>query len=203
MQGSLAQILKVALPSTSLVFVYFQPGAVQLFFTTGALLSLCQTAMLQNALIRRWLGLLPLPPKVVASSGNAAPAGLKTWQDTTVNRAPDSQTNAPKNASVIDRYVDAAKGRYTNMTESVLGKKKDREAARKKENFVSKAEKYELSRRQQAEWDRENRNKSKTVVASSGKSGKDMIDELVEEDGDRSWTTTSKGGKRRSMGIRR
>jgi YidC/Oxa1 family membrane protein insertase len=203
MQGNLAQILKVALPSTSFVFVYFQPGAVQLFFATGALLSLCQTTILQNKVCRRWLGLLPFPPKAVASPSNAVPAGLKTWQDINASRASESQTKASKNISIIDRYVDAAKGRYTNMTESVLGKTEDRQAARKKENFILKAEKYELSRRQQAEWEREIRNKNRTVVTSSSKSGRDVTDELVDEEEDRSRTTASKSRKRQSTGVRR
>jgi YidC/Oxa1 family membrane protein insertase len=203
MQGGLAQVLKVVLPMTSLVFVYFQPGAVQLFFCTGSLLSLCQTTMLRNAMIRRWLGLLPLAPKVIPGSGPTAPGGLKTWQDLNTNHISTSQANAPKNVSVVDRYVDAAKGRYTNMKETVLGKTEDRVAARKKESFDSKAEKYELTRRQQAEWDRETRNKGKVASSSNAKSGKDMIDELVDEDKDIIRPTTSKSRKRRSTGARR
>jgi hypothetical protein len=203
MQGGLAQILKIALPITSLIFIYLQPGAVQLFFCAGSLLSLCQTFLLQTPLVRSWLGLLPLAPKVVGPSGPAAPGGLKTWQNANASHVPKSKTDVPNNVSVVDRYVDAAKGRYTNMKESVLGKTEDRVAARKKDTFVSKAEKYETTRQQQAEWERANRNKSKTAGGSNSKSGKDMIDELVEEDEDRTRTTNSKGRKRRSTGIRR
>jgi hypothetical protein len=127
---------------------------------------------------------------------------LKTWQDPNANIS-TSQTNAPKNVSVVDRYVDAAKGRYTNMKETVLGKAEDRVAARKKESFDSKAEKYELTRRQQTKWGRETRNKSKVASSSNVKSGKDMIDELVDEDEDIIRPTTSKSRKGRSTGVRR
>jgi YidC/Oxa1 family membrane protein insertase len=203
MQGGLGQALKIALPITSLIFIYFQPGAVQLFFCTQSLLSLSQTFLLQNAFVRSLLGLLPLPPKVVGTSGPTAIGGLRTWQDPNASQAPESQTNARKNASIVDRYVDAAKGRYTDMKETVMGKTEDSQAARKKDNFVSKAERYEMTRRQQAEWERENRNKIKTAHASNGKSGVEMVDELVEEDEDRSRTTASKGKKRQSIGTRR
>ena len=172
MQGGLGQVLKVALPLTSGIFVYFQPGALQLFFATQSLLSLCQTFTLRNRLVRRWLGLLPLPPKVASPPGPATPGGLRTWQDPSASRTPDAPTNARKNISVVDRYVDAAKGRYTNLKESVLGKEEDREAAREKESYLSKAEKYELTRRQQVEWERENRNKIKIASGSSSELAK-------------------------------
>lgn len=203
MQGGLGQTLKVALPLSSLIFVYLQPGAVQLFFCTTSLLSLCQTALLQNALVRRWLGLLPFPPKADSSPGSTAPGGLRTWQDSNGSDALESQKKAAPNVSVVDRYVDAAKGRYTNMKESVLGKTEDRVAARKKDNFVSKAENYEMTRRQQAEWERETRNKSKAAASYNGTSGKNMIGELVEDDDIETRPTPSKGRKRRSTGIRR
>jgi hypothetical protein len=203
MQGGLAQVLKVVLPMTSLIFVYFQPGAVQLFFCTGSLLSLCQTTMFQNAMIRRWLGMLPQVPKVVPGSGPTVPGGLKTWQGPSTSHISTSQANTPKNVSVVDRYVDAAKGRYTNMKETVLGKTEDRVAARKKERFESKAEKYELTRRQQSDWDKEARNKAKVASISNIKSGKDTIDELVDEDEDIIRPTTSKSRNRRSTGVRR
>jgi hypothetical protein len=58
------------------------------------------------------------------------------------------------------------------MKESVLGKDEDREAAKKKDSYLSKAEKYELTRRQQVEWERENRNKIKIAGSSSGKLAK-------------------------------
>ena len=172
MQGGLGRVLKVALPLTSGIFVYFQPGALQLFFATQSLLSMCQTFILRNKLVRKWLGLLPLPPKVPSTPGPAAPGGLKTWQDPSASSTPDAPTNARKNISVVDRYVDAAKGRYTNMKESVLGKEEDREAARKKKSYLSKAEKYELTRRQQVEWERENRNKIKIASGSSSELAK-------------------------------
>jgi hypothetical protein len=89
------------------------------------------------------------------------------------------------------------------MKETVLGKAEDRAATRKKDDFVSKAEKYEITRRQQAEWERENRNKTKTASRSNSKRDKDMIDELVEEDEDRRGSMSSKGKKRRSAGVRR
>jgi hypothetical protein len=203
MQGGLAQVLKTVLPLVSFAFIYVQPGAVQLFFCTGSLLGLCQTSLLQNAVLRSWLGLLPLPPKVVGPSGLTAPGGLKTWQDPNANQTLESPTGEPKNVSVVDRYVDAAKGRYTNMKETVLGKADDRAATRKKDNFVSKAEKYEITRRQQVEWERENRNKIKTTGRSNSKTGKDIIDELLEEDEDRNVPITSKGKKRRSTEVRR
>lgn len=168
MQGGLGQALKIFLPLTSLVFIYLQPGAVQLFFCTQSLLSLLQVFMLQNSRVRSWLGLLPLPPRVVGPASLTAPGGLKTWQD--LNARPSAEpTNTPKDVSVVDRYVDAAKGRYTNMKEAVLGKAEDREAARKKDSFTSKAEKYELARREQAAWERENRNKSKIAASSNRK----------------------------------
>lgn len=172
MQGALGQVLKVALPLTSGIFVYFQPGALQIFFATQSLLSMCQTFVLRNALVRTWLGLLPLPPKVVDPVEPTAPGGLRTWQDPSASEAPDAPTNARKNISVVDRYVDAAKGRYTNMKESVLGKDEEREAARKKDSYISKAEKYELTRRQQAEWERENRNKNKIASSSDDRGAK-------------------------------
>jgi hypothetical protein len=58
------------------------------------------------------------------------------------------------------------------MKESVLGKDEEREAARKKDSYISKAEKYELTRRQQAEWERENRNKNKIAGSSNGRVAK-------------------------------
>src|ERR1700728_4516818 len=115
MQGGLAQVLKVVLPMTSLVFVYFQPGAVQLFFCTGSLLSLCQTTMLHNAMIRRRLGLLPLVAKVVRGAGRTAPGELKPWQDRNANHISAQETNPSENVSGSSRYVDAAKGRYTDV----------------------------------------------------------------------------------------
>ena len=202
MQGEIAKILKVLLPGFTFVFVYFQPGAVQLYFSTTSLLSLCQSALLRNASFRRWLRLLPLVPNVTpdsGGSGDARPGGLKVWHDPKSNSATESQTVAPKNVSVIDRYVDSAKGRYTTIKESVLGKTADREAARSKQNVVSKAETYERSKRQLAEYERGQRNRGKKA-ADTGKSGKEMIDELVEEDEDRPKITSSGGRKKGRSG---
>lgn len=202
MQGSLGQTLKVFLPLTSMVFIYIQPGAVQLFFTTSSILAFCQTLVLQNAFARRWLGLLPQIPNVKANAGGAAAAGLKTWQDPIQSSDSESRATALESVSVVDRYVDAAKGRYSSLKESVLGKAEDRVAAREKEKFVTKAEKYEHTRRQQSEWDREQRNSSKNTVGA-GKKGGNMLDELVGEDTDRPRTPTLGGRKKRSTKVRR
>ena len=202
MQGSLGQTLKVFLPLTSVFFIYIQPGAVQLFFTTSSILAFCQTVVLRNAFARRQLGLLPQIPNAKASAGGAAPAGLKTWQDPVQSSDPESRATAPENVSVVDRYVDAAKGRFSSLKESVLGKAEDRVAAREKEKFVTKAEKYEHTRRQQSEWDREQRNSSKNTVVTRKKGG-NMFDELVGEDTDRPRTPTLGGRRKRSTKVRR
>ena len=202
MQGSLGQTLKVFLPLTSMIFIYIQPGAVQLFFTTSSILALCQTVVLQNAFARRRFGLLPQIPNVKASASGAAPAGLKTWQDPIQSSASESGVTTTENVSIVDRYVDAAKGRYSSLKESVLGKAEDRVAAREKEKFVTKAEKYEHTRRQQSEWDREQRNSSKNTAVTGKKGGK-MVDELVGEDTDRPRTPNFGGRKNRSTKVRR
>lgn len=203
MRGELAKMLRIFLPATSLIFMYFQPGAVQLFFCTGSLLSLGQSLLIQNPIFRRATGLLPLLPKLAPGDTSAdlvSPGGLKTWREP---RGTQSIVDESSNVSVIDRFVDNAKARrakvfggYTTMKDTVLGKTSDKQAERKKASVVEKAEAYEASRRMQTEWEKATRNKSK-LSGSQGASGRGMINELVEKDDKRARTTSSKAGRRK------
>ncbi len=195
MQGQLAQTLRVFLPLTSFGFIYFQPGAVQLFFCTGSILSLVQSVLIRNAQLRRWMGLLPMTPNVTPAAGAIMPGGLRTYN------VVGAEQEAPRNASIIDRFVDSAKerkeaamGGLKGAKETVFGRAEDRKEKMRKDSMLKKAEAYEASRRRETEWERESRNKGKTTAGLNGRSGRSMADE---EDDDRARATSSRGGRRR------
>ena len=195
MQGELANVLRIFLPLMSMGFIYFQPGAVQLFFTTGSILSLIQSVLIRNASLRRWMGLLPMLPNVTPAIGATAPGGLRTYN------VVSAEQETPRNASIIDRFVDSAKkrketamGGLKGATETVFGRAEDRKEKMKKDSMLKKAEAYEASRRRETEWERESRNRGKTAIGASGRSLRSMAHE---DDDDRARTTTSKGGRRR------
>lgn len=195
MQGELARVLRIFLPLTSTGFIYFQPGAVQLFFTTGSILSLLQSVLIRNATLRRWMGLLPMTPNVTPAAVGTVPGGLRTY------KVGSAQLETPRNASIIDRFVDGAKerkeaamGGLKGAKETVFGRAEDRKEKIRKDAMLKKAEAYETSRRRETEWERETRNRGKAATGSNGRSGRSMADE---EDDDRARTTTSKAGKRR------
>ena len=167
MQGGLAQILRVVMPFMSLIFMYFQPGTVQLFFVTTSALALCQTVAFTTPRIRSMLGMYPMPlPKESSGGDTEGAGGLRTYQDPTASQGPGSGPTGQKDVSIIDRVVDSAKARkdkmfkgYRTTTEAVWGKAEDKVKSRQKEAFIKRAEAYEASqkdsKRRLKEWQKE------------------------------------------------
>ena len=150
MSGDIGRLLRFGMPSVTFIFMFFQPGLVQIFFATGSLLALAQASILRSKFFRQILGLLPTPPPA-PKDGTVVPGGLRTFQP------PMKSTEPVQKDSGIDRLVDGAKSSWKTAT----FRTEDKLAKRKKDNFTLKAEKYEAKRKQELEWERDTRNKSK------------------------------------------
>lgn len=77
-------LLQKVLPVATLVFMSFQPGAVQLYFMSSSAVGLLSTTMLQQKPIRAYLNMPPLPDpdSQPAPTPTPSPTGSKTAKST-------------------------------------------------------------------------------------------------------------------------
>ena len=156
MSGDIGRMLRVGMPAVTFVIMFFQPGLLQIFFATGSVLALGQASLLRSNITRRIMRLLPHPPPA-PKDGTVVPGGLRTFQPAT------KSTEPVRKDSGIDRFVDSAKSSWKTAT----FRTEDKLAKRKKDNFTLKAEKYEAKRKQELEWERDTRNKSKLAQSKT------------------------------------
>lgn len=62
MQSSLGRAMLYGFPMLSMVFISFQPAALQLYFAASGLLALIQGQLINTPSTRAMLGMVPIPP---------------------------------------------------------------------------------------------------------------------------------------------
>jgi YidC/Oxa1 family membrane protein insertase len=169
--GKAQVILGKVIPLASFIFMYLQPGGVQIYFITASALGLIQTMLMRTARFRSLVGVLPLPPK--ATSSSAGPGGL--------NISPPRAPSPPpfSNVSLIDKFVDSAKSRrdkflggFKESKEALWGQKEEKLRSRRMQELTQKAEAYEARRRRELTLERENRNhRNRSRMAGEGGAG--------------------------------
>jgi YidC/Oxa1 family membrane protein insertase len=173
-------ILSYAMPALSFLFMTFQPGAVQLYFFTSALLAFGQSRLLTNNTFRRLMNLhptVPTPkkttiitpaPSVGSNNIPAAtetptitPGGLKLYQTPppTTPVASSAATNQKRDVSIIDKFVDGAKAHKNQATEGwnkMMGTTKEKKVRQSRmENEKRRADEYDERMKREDQWRRE------------------------------------------------
>ena len=139
-------LMRIGLPIISGLFIMWQPACLQLTFATTALLALAQSSAFRTPIIRKWLGIQPLPDQPAAANKQATP-----YKGTiTAYEKPDivkdegwgsAWRNMKKKANkmVADRQA-SKKASATRLTKSELAKAKRYEQQRRDEIEAEKAD---------------------------------------------------------------
>lgn len=220
MRGGAMVVLSYFLPVVSFVFIAFQPGTVQLYFFTSSILAFTQARLLTNNSFRSFLGLQPVilqpnkspspdnandPTTRIITGPTAGPGALKLYQpprhptqaSTVTTTAANAATSSdPQNSkvSIIDRFVDRAKARKTEVVRAwydmfgTTREKKDSEAQRLRE--LRESERYVKRLQQEEEWKREEKNRL-------------AVRDLEEDGEEETGTGTGAGGGMKRRGRRR
>lgn len=204
------------MPAFSFIFLCFQPGAVQLFFFTSAMLAFTQGRLLLNNSFRAKLGIHPLVltpktpaidavikyatttntstptdtpspanPPIQATNVPLGPGGLKLYQPPRPTSSspsaapkPAGTPTAPKDVSMIDKYVDKFKAHKEEVMGSLykmMGTtKEERTKQSRRDKVVRDAESYEKRAALTAERRREERNEK--VIGTSGRGRRGGMD---------------------------
>jgi YidC/Oxa1 family membrane protein insertase len=172
-------ILSYVMPAASFLFMTFQPGAVQLYFFTSALLAFAQSRLLTNDTFRRLMNLHPtvptprkttntIPAPSVGSNNTPAapgtltttPGGLKLYQPPRPT-TPYSSTaaNPTRDVSIIDKFVDGAKAHKNQATEgwnNIMGTTKEKKVQQSRmESEKRRADEYDERMKREDQWRRE------------------------------------------------
>jgi YidC/Oxa1 family membrane protein insertase len=124
MSSSLGKGLMYGLPTLSLVFIAFQPAALQLYFAASGILAFLQAYLLNTPATRSMLGMVPIPPEPSALEREQSRLKLRMIQEQTatyLQQYRQKQTEmkaAPTkedNKSRIDKMMDNAKKEVSNM----------------------------------------------------------------------------------------
>lgn len=163
------------IPAASFLFMFWQPGAVQLYFLTSSVLAVSTTWALRQTAVRSMISLPPLPglgaPVLMAAGGvaGAAPAakpkgGLRSRSDMlpepVVQKAPEPERSA------IDKGVDRLKSfslpSMFNKSNSPKGSFRSsaikKAETAQKETEKKRAKEFEKNHRRKLEIAREERN---------------------------------------------
>lgn len=106
--SGLKTILNYFLPAISFFFMYYQPGAVQLYFIVSASLAYGQARLINSGSFRNWAGLHPLVPSpqpsgpndlLPLSLGAPLPTPDPTTITTTTRKSPTKPTTTTPSAA--------------------------------------------------------------------------------------------------------
>ncbi|RMZ85923.1 hypothetical protein DV736_g6523, partial [Chaetothyriales sp. CBS 134916] len=186
---SMQFLLKYVLPGASLIFMHWQPAAVQVYFLTQTAFSCSQTYLLANDRFRGLIGLpsMKVEAAVVGGAG-ASVGGLNTRPkktadtiDTTARAAQaDTSSAGPNHISGIDKAVNKVKANWA----AVIGTGKERQTKRATKTREASAERREYAKRQEIESEREYRNQNardafERQKRSTLQQGQDAADEKI------------------------
>ena len=163
LQRSMMLTLKYVIPLFSFFFVRWQAAPCQLFFAASSLFTMAQTNALQNARVRRAIGLTsldspasPLPGQPTTPRGPAG--GMRRKSDMVIDVEPRVTPQPEQNISRIDKWVDSVKGAKDKMMKPANDKMSERIQMKKKEAKMNQSEQYEYQRRSDAMQERDYRN---------------------------------------------
>lgn len=128
--SSLGRGLMFGLPILSLVFIGFQPAALQLYFAASGALALMQAYIINTPATRAMLRMVPIPPQPSAIQVEESRVRLRMIQAQTVEALKAKQTEIEATVtkedkrSVIDKMMDNAKKEVSNM-KTEMGEKMD------------------------------------------------------------------------------
>ncbi|RMZ78911.1 hypothetical protein DV737_g3691, partial [Chaetothyriales sp. CBS 132003] len=154
---SMQFLLKYVLPGASLIFMHWQPAAVQVYFLTQTAFSCSQTFLLADDRFRRLIGLPSMKAEAPVVGGGPGPAlgGLNTRpKGKTIDTSARDVTD--NGVSGIDKAVDKVKASWAR----VIGTGKDGQAKRVTKAREASAERIEYAKRQEIESEREYRNQN-------------------------------------------
>ncbi|OKL64049.1 hypothetical protein UA08_00370 [Talaromyces atroroseus] len=135
---SLGRSFTMGLPAISLLFIMWQPAALQLYFATSGFFALVQAYLLNTPSTRSWLGVAPIK-KVQPTADALAASGIrmiskeeliaqlrKQQQEQTGGTTSSSEISAsstkPENISIIDKMVNNAKKEFSSMKKEMNNK---------------------------------------------------------------------------------
>ncbi|KAE8355798.1 60Kd inner membrane protein-domain-containing protein [Aspergillus coremiiformis] len=167
------KLIMYGLPGTSLLFMAFFPSALQLYFATSALFGLGQAYLISSESFRRFANMTPQDPQ----------AGMTITEEKTeirmlnANKAIEIKDESPimepgPELSFIDRVINNIKKSYSDITNDLKEKvdsamssevKKNAdgtpaEPPRLSEKDRKLADSYEQRRKEEDNWNREERN---------------------------------------------
>jgi len=175
---TIQKVLLYTIPPTSLLFIHWQPGIVQIFFAVQTAFIAAQSRLFHTPLTRSWLKLPPLPSKPRTTSRPTSPssaspnqpiqptqiAGMKlrpspsSTKSASPSQTPSGPNTVPQqDVSVIDKVVDNFKSKRDSVKDTFgsIRKKHGRESGEgREEREQQKLETYEYKRRQDAEMER-------------------------------------------------
>lgn len=195
----LMAILAKAMPALSCAFVAFQPGAVQLYFVSSSAAGLATAWLLQNAAVRRYLG-IPVLPKDQPTPNSLASTSTDPTMPSAPQPAPFMRTKssnqgrsqaqileaqarvleeqeakaAQENRSGVDKAVDAVKGQWSDIKKHGQGFMESVTGGveeHKKAQTRKKREEYEAHVRDRLEEQREARNRELGVEETKREDG--------------------------------
>ncbi|KAH8702171.1 putative mitochondrial export translocase Oxa1 [Talaromyces proteolyticus] len=123
MRSNLGRGMIIGLPAMSLLFISWQPAALQMYFAATGLFGLVQAYLINTPSTRTLLGISPLPPRNSVSL-DSRQAQLRMIQDkmtavrTQLNTASETQASATKaqNISYLDKMINNTKQNFSSMT---------------------------------------------------------------------------------------
>ena len=150
----LQKIMKVAFPIGNFIFMIFQPGALQLYFTTTAAFAAFQAWLLRNAFFRKMVGMTPFPAVVPRPIQNPTIGRSEDLDDQ------DSAVTKPK-VSIIDKAYNSAASLTSPKKGGVIEQVFGSQETRQKEEAARKAARYERMAREDEDMNREWANENK------------------------------------------
>ena len=163
LQRSMMLTLKYVIPFFSFFFVRWQAAPCQLFFAASSLFTMAQTNALQNARIRKAIGLTSLesPASHLPNQPSAARGpvgGMRRKSDIVIDVESREAPQPEQNISRIDKWVDSVKGAKDKMMKPAHDKMSERVQKKKQEAKKNQSQQYEYQRRSDAMQERDYRN---------------------------------------------
>ncbi|KAL1956807.1 hypothetical protein VTO42DRAFT_6757 [Malbranchea cinnamomea] len=159
--------LMYGLPALSFMFMFFQPGLVQVYFAATGALSLTQTYLLTNPSFRQLVGIAPLPVLRKPEDGESS-SQSRIRMAQTIETKPVIET--PPKASFIDRAIDKLHEKMKGFRNAMgdvrkLFRQEQEKQALKRytETELKQAKSYEQRRRMELEYERDMLNAQRRV----------------------------------------
>ena len=152
--AGLQKVMKIAFPIGNFVFMCFQPGALQLYFTTTAFFAAFQAWLLRNTTFRKMARMTPFPAIV--------PKPIKALTSTPPEEPEDEEIAVKKpQVSVIDKAINSATSMVAPKKGGIFEQFFGSQEARDKEEAARKAARYEKMVRDDENSNREWANENK------------------------------------------